>query len=193
MVLSKPQLPELIERMVALTALPPERFSSIYWGNRLAYDRGDLDGAQYWNLFGDMKAKLDELFQADGASWNGIVASMVEWSFQLKSQGLRLGLLSNIPAEVRDYVIARQSWMRDYDHCTFSCDVRRAKPEAEIYLECLRGLRVSAPEAIFIDDRPHNVAAALKLGLHAIVHRSEEETRQAVARLLARPGATIEG
>ncbi|MBL8228889.1 MAG: hypothetical protein JNL98_10445 [Bryobacterales bacterium] len=44
MVLSRPQLHEPLERMVALTGLHHEQFSAIYWENRLAYDRADLNG-----------------------------------------------------------------------------------------------------------------------------------------------------
>lgn len=185
MVLSKPQLHEPLERMIALTGLHQEQFSAIYWENRLPYDRADLNGEQYWSLFGDMQSKLDALYQADGESWNGIEQSMVDWSLQLKAQGLRIGLLSNIPTEVRDYVVAHQPWIGDYHHRTYSCDLNCAKPEPRIYLECVAGLGVTPQETIFIDDRPNNVAGAAKLGLHAILHNSETETRQAVANLLA--------
>lgn len=185
MVLSTPQLHEPLERMIALTGLHHEQFSVIYWENRLAYDRADLNGEQYWGLFGDMQSKFAELYQADGESWNGIEQSMVDWSFELKAKGLRVGLLSNIPTEVRDYVVAHQSWMQDYHYRTFSCDLNCAKPEAGIYLECVQGLGVTPQETIFIDDRPNNVAGAAKVGLHAILHTSEAETKQAVAALLA--------
>jgi putative hydrolase of the HAD superfamily len=185
MVLSKPQLAEPLQRMIALTGLHHEQFSAIYWENRLPYDRADLNGEQYWSLFGDMQSKLEALYQADGESWNGIEQSMVDWSLQLKAQGLRIGLLSNIPTEVRDYVVARQKWIKDYHHRTFSCDLKCAKPEPQIYLECVAGLGVTPQETIFIDDRPNNAAGAAKLGLHAVLHNSETETRQAVAALLA--------
>ncbi|MBL8228888.1 MAG: HAD-IA family hydrolase [Bryobacterales bacterium] len=132
-----------------------------------------------------MTAKLAELYEADGESWNGIEQSMVDWSFELKAKGLRVGLLSNIPTEVRDYVVSRQPWFNDYHHRTYSCDLNCVKPEPGIYLECVTGLGVTPEETIFIDDRPNNVAGAAKVGLHAILHTSEAETRRAVAALLA--------
>jgi HAD superfamily hydrolase (TIGR01509 family) len=56
--------------------------------------------------------------------------------------------------------------------------VRLIKPDAAIYQHTLRGLGVSASEALFLDDREINIQAARALGIHAIQFRSQEQLRK---------------
>ena len=55
-------------------------------------------------------------------------------------------------------------------------------------LHCLSGLGVKASEAVFLDDRPENVDAAKKLGIHAILFQTPEG---AAADLAAGYGLTV--
>jgi FMN phosphatase YigB (HAD superfamily) len=51
------------------------------------------------------------------------------------------------------------------------------KPDPAIYEHTLKGLDVSAAEALFLDDRIPNVEAARALGIHAIQFRSIAELK----------------
>jgi HAD superfamily hydrolase (TIGR01509 family) len=60
---------------------------------------------------------------------------------------------------------------------TFSGDVLLIKPEPAIYEHMLRGLGVTASEAMFLDDREVNVEAARALGINAIRFLSMTQLR----------------
>src|ERR1035438_9087426 len=69
-VISQPPDPAAIATMAGILELPVDRFRSLYASLRHAYDRGDLDGDEYWagiareagvNLSAFQVARLREL------------------------------------------------------------------------------------------------------------------------------------
>jgi HAD superfamily hydrolase (TIGR01509 family) len=50
-----------------------------------------------------------------------------------------------------------------------SYELHTLKPEPEYYAKVLRGLALSPPEVVFIDDRPENVAGASEAGMTGIL------------------------
>ena len=87
----------------------------------------------------------------------------------LRERGIKTAVLSNMPRDLREFLASPESWLPEFDHLTFSCDVRSSKPGAAIYEHCLEGLGVAAREAVFLDDREPNVTAARNLGMHALI------------------------
>ncbi|MBP7566393.1 MAG: HAD family phosphatase [Burkholderiaceae bacterium] len=81
---------------------------------------------------------------------------------------VKLYYLSNMPAPYARVLEARHDFIGWFDGGVFSGDVKRVKPQPEIYrlLADRHGLR--AHETLFIDDMPANVDAARALGWHAI-------------------------
>ncbi|HXL23644.1 MAG TPA: HAD-IA family hydrolase [Candidatus Dormibacteraeota bacterium] len=64
----------------------------------------------------------------------------------------------------------------------YSYRVGASKPNPLIYREALRGCKVKAQEAVFIDDVPAYVDAARQLGMQGVVYTAPE---QLVAQLAA--------
>jgi putative hydrolase of the HAD superfamily len=62
-----------------------------------------------------------------------------------------------------------------FDHVTLSYELRVTKPQAGIYEDAIRGLSVAPAEALFLDDRPENVAGAKAVGLQAELYVSWEQ------------------
>ncbi|MGH9455217.1 MAG: HAD family hydrolase [Candidatus Acidiferrales bacterium] len=182
-VLSQPQTTADAERLAALCGTEFSRFSELYWRSRLAYDRADLTAGDYWAAILEAagrtlsREQLRELIAIDGHSWARPNVAAIRWVEQLRKAGLRLAVLSNMPLEIRQYVISHCAWLSCFHHLTFSCDVGRVKPEAEIYQECLRSLDLPPEEILFLDDRPENVDAAMGLGIHGLVFDNTENTR----------------
>jgi putative hydrolase of the HAD superfamily len=174
-VLCDPQDPAEIAAMAAILNLPRDQFDEIYWRDRLAYDEAKLNPAEYWNDFGPVTpAQIEHLNQIDELSWTHPNPVMTDWARQLRKAGFRIGLLSNMPFTVRDAVLNCE-WLPEFDHRTFSCELRTSKPAPEIYEHCLRGLGVAAEDTLFLDDRPANVQGAEAAGMHAILFTSPEE------------------
>jgi putative hydrolase of the HAD superfamily len=76
---------------------------------------------------------------------------------------------------LREYLDASCGWLPEFDQKVFSCDVKCIKPDAQIYVECLKLLGVKPEQSLFIDDRAVNVEAAEKLGMHGYVFTTLDE------------------
>jgi putative hydrolase of the HAD superfamily len=176
-VLCEPQRPEDIAAMAVELALTSAQFGDVYWRDRASYDRADMDAGEYWSrvagrqLAQDQIARLTDL---DNKSWMHPRAATIPWVDAMRGHGLRTALLSNLPASLRDALESDAPWLPEFDVKTYSCTIRATKPDRQIYEHCVRGLDVKPAEAVFLDDRPENVAAAKRLGIHAILFETAE-------------------
>lgn len=173
-VLSQSQSAADVQTLANILDLPVDRFTELYWEFRVAYDEGSLDAAAYWSAVAQASARqlspeqIDALTQIDSRSWSHPAPVMPQWAMELRASGIRTGLLSNMPASVRDYIV-RCPWLPQFQTRVFSCDFGRCKPAPEIYRHCLDQLRASPSEALFLDDKEPNIRAAEALGLHSIL------------------------
>ena len=100
-----------------------------------------------------------------------------------RSAGLRTALLSN--SWGNDY--PRDGWDEMFDAVVISGEVGMRKPERRIYEHTLDLLGLPAGACVFVDDMPHNVAAAVELGMVGVVHSSYDQTRSELEVLFDRP------
>ena len=172
--------------MAKVLDMPEDTFLPIYWRYRLPYDEARLNADSYWNqVASDCKRavnaeQIHALTQHDVESWSHPSPVMVAWARQLRPAGMRTAVLSNMPLDIRVYLTDVARWLPEFDHMTFSCDVRLVKPKPEIYELCLNGLGLTASEVLFLDDRPENIEAARRLGMHAIEFTTPEEAMAAI-------------
>lgn len=182
-VLSYPPTQAEAERLAAFFGLSLEALPVLWEKNRGPYDRGDLSPEAYWSMLAQdagaeiLPGQLAEIRQLDVTMWSNVNCGMVDWAFQLRNSGMKLGLLSNMHPEMVAYARRQFSWINDFDFVTFSADVQLIKPDPAIYEHVLRGLGVRADEAIFLDDREINVQAARALGINAIHFQSMAQLR----------------
>jgi putative hydrolase of the HAD superfamily len=100
----------------------------------------------------------------------------------LRQQGIRCGLASN-----QDFVRARfmdeeLDYQRLFDDRFYSARLGYAKPDPAYFHAVLAALGTDPAQVLFIDDRPENVEAALRCGLHAAVHGPGDRLRDTLAR-----------
>lgn len=175
-------------RMAGLFKVDPASFRQLWARNRISYDRGDLSYEAYWAEIADetktklQAADLKVLSPWDVEMWARIDPTMVEWLERLHSSGIRTGLLSNMPNDMIRHVREQFRWLANFDHQTFSAEVRLAKPDAAIYHHSLKGLGVEASDALFVDDRAANVEGAQAIGLRAIRFQSVAQLRDDLGR-----------
>jgi putative hydrolase of the HAD superfamily len=100
---------------------------------------------------------------------SSIPASTLHVLRELRSRGARLGLVSNCDcSEISAW--ANSPLQGAFDAEVFSCHVGSAKPEPEIYLECLTRLGVAAAEAVFVGDGGSNeLRGAREVGMCSIL------------------------
>ncbi len=96
--------------------------------------------------------------------------------------GLRTALLSN--SWGNDY--PRDGWDEMFDAVVISGEVGMRKPEPRIYTHTLDLVGLPAAACVFVDDMPHNVAAAVGVGMVGVLHTSYEETRLELEALFGR-------
>jgi epoxide hydrolase-like predicted phosphatase len=118
---------------------------------------------------------------ADLTTYEGSMTSLVT---RARAAGVRTGLLSNSWGNDYD----RSDWHQMFDVVVISGEVGMRKPEPEIFELTLTRIGLPAAECVFIDDMPHNIAAAQRAGLAGIVHRSFDETTGALEALFPDAG-----
>jgi putative hydrolase of the HAD superfamily len=193
-VLSRPQPPAAVARLEALSGLPGEVLWPAYWGERVPYDRGVVDGAGYWAAVAARlgrqawpAATVAELVAADVASWSHVDPAMVAWAGALGRAGVATALLSNAPPELAAFIVERFAWVAGLDGRTFSCDLGAVKPEPAIYASCLAAIGVDPADTLLVDDRAANVAGAVEFGMRGHVFT----TRAALADALRGSGLPL--
>jgi HAD superfamily hydrolase (TIGR01509 family) len=96
----------------------------------------------------------------------------------------KVAILSNAWTEARD-VYNREYHIENFvDKVIISSEEKVAKPDPGIYKIALRSLNVCADQAIFIDDRPSNVAGASLVGMHSILFENNTATIAAIRQLI---------
>lgn len=171
------------EAMVRITGLPVERFETLYWSDRLAYDQGKVSGLQFWrNFVRDAGIHLDgssveELNLLDALHWTTQNPAMLAWQLELKKRGLLTGILSNMGDSVLASLEKHFDWLPRFDVLVWSFQLGLIKPDPAIYRHLLSKLGTRPEETLFIDDRHVNVEAARALGIRAMEFTTLEKLR----------------
>ncbi|MHB8273930.1 MAG: HAD family hydrolase [Dermatophilaceae bacterium] len=152
-------------------------------------ERGEIAVEEFEHLLSAALAQEGSTVQAQGligqmfadlAIYEDSMTSLVT---RAHAAGVRTALLSNSWGNAYD----RSDWHEMFDTVVISGEVGMRKPEREIFELALDRIGLPAAECVFVDDVPHNIAAAKEAGLVGIVHRTFEETASELAALF--PGA----
>jgi putative hydrolase of the HAD superfamily len=187
MVLTGPRDPESHAALLRITGLPRERFESLYWADRRAYDEGKLTGIAFWQKFlrdaglPQDRDTVEKLNHCDARMWTTENPAMVAWQRALKQRGLLTAILSNMGDDVLASVERAFDWIHRFDVLVWSYQFGAAKPDPAIYRHTLGKLGVQPEETLFIDDKLENIEAARALGMVAIQFSTVERLRQDLA------------
>lgn len=94
-----------------------------------------------------------------------------------------LATVNNESRALNEYRVAQFGLAELFDAFFSSCYLGLRKPDPKIYQTALDVLQRDPEEAVFIDDRAENVAAAAKLGIHAIQYRGSANLAEELGRL----------
>jgi putative hydrolase of the HAD superfamily len=131
-----------------------ESFYKLWETSRDTYDRGDVTAEEYWlKLAAQTNTSIDRrqieiLRQVEVEIWAHPDPDMLAWLSALYTAGYKTALLSNMPLDLMTHVRENFRWMGNFTFKTFSAEVRLVKPDPAIYEHTLRGLGVSADEAL---------------------------------------------
>ncbi len=194
MVLSTAQEPASLAALKQITRLDDQAFDEHYWRYRHRYDLGELNGRAFWeNISRDAgldltPVEIARLIEHDVVMWSTLNETMIRWVAAVQDAGLRTAILSNMGEELLQYMRQEFGWLGRFDHHTWSCELRIAKPDPAIYRYTCEKLGVRPEHALFLDDKPENIAAAEAVGLQAI----RFTTAEALGEELERRGLAAE-
>ena len=183
MVLAGTPDPAAHDTLLHITGLPLERFESLYWADRHAYDEGTLTGLAFWKKFLHQAglelppSTAEELNLCDARMWTTEDPVLLAWQEQLKQHGLLTGILSNMGDTVLANIEREFAWIHRFDALVWSFQLHMAKPDPAIYRYTLNELGIEPAEMLFLDDRAENVEAAQALGIQAIRYSTVEQLR----------------
>ncbi|HXK37251.1 MAG: hypothetical protein A2V67_16120 [Deltaproteobacteria bacterium RBG_13_61_14] len=179
-VLSYPEDPGRYDKMAAISGVDRRQMCRMYHALRPAYDRGEFKGTEYWRRIAALvgrtlsDAQVNQLIQEDTRNTTELNPQILSWVARLVETGFTAAILSNMTHDDMGR-IAQHRIRESLGYFTvqlFSSEIGLVKPEEAIYRRCLAALGVSPRQVLFLDDKRENVAAARKVGMHAVRFRS---------------------
>lgn len=138
-------------------------------------DYGEISAAQFWQKIADlMGVTLETCHQMVDADRHLNVELLQYIREDLRGR-YKIGLLSNACADIWAYVTPDIQEL--FDTLVISADIRRCKPDQEVYLEVCRRLEVSPEEAVFVDDRIENCIGAKQTGMQSLQYHTFTQLR----------------
>jgi len=154
----------------------------------LELDRGTMHETQLLRRLGVRTgrdaAELNALFQAVRESLQA-KPDTVALLEKLHARGVPLYCLSNISADIFEYLRQRHSFWGVFKGIVISGALQMIKPEPEIFHHLLQRYGLEARETVFVDDNAPNVEAARALGIHPVWFKNAGQCEAELEALLA--------
>lgn len=146
-----------------------------YWE---LFDRGLLSEADYLEqVKPELPEHLHTAVEKLSEEWVSLcpaIPGMEKIVSELKNAGKKLYLLSNFNKRLR-YEQHYISALRYFDALVISGELKKAKPDKEIYEYLLSTYQLNPEECIFIDDRLDNIAMGESLGIRGYLFDGNAE------------------
>ncbi len=195
-VISEPQDSRCYARMASLSGLTEDFFKEAFWRYRPDYDRGAIRGLEMYRRVlesgglalergwdrSEVERLAARLLDEDLMSWSRVSRAVTEWALSIRSSGVALGILSNMPFDFLERYGDSIELFAKADAAVFSCDVGMVKPEPAIYRELSRKLSLEPGEIAFFDDIAANVESARAAGIRAFLWTGLDRAREDFAR-----------
>lgn len=171
-------------KLERLTGLPEKMLAELNRKYRGEWDRGTYDGTEYYRfILSDIGVFLDDeslrqIAQADMEGWKHINTATVQLMEEVKTAGLTVGILSNMPRDFLAWARGAIPVFRKADVGIFSSDYHTIKPEKAIYEKLREQLDCDYSEIVFFDDIADNISMAQELGMQAFVWEGPNAARK---------------
>ena len=180
-----------LQEFAALVGVTEPPFFELYSNTRDDYDCGRVDCHQHWQRFADAAGisltpdQVRQILQFENSMWLRSNPKALELAGEIRSQGVRTAILSNMPPDLLTEVRKKFDWLDNFAVQIWSCEHGVIKPDPAIYHLCLQQLECEPQRVLFFDDRSRNVQAARQIGMEAHVFESAEQAAVIVRQGLA--------
>lgn len=106
-----------------------------------------------------------------------------DWIKDFKKHGYQVYILSNYSSYTYEKTREALKCTELADGRLFSYEVKQVKPEPEFYQTLLDRYQLVPEECVFIDDKPENIAGAIRLGIHGIQFQTLEQVQSNLREL----------
>jgi putative hydrolase of the HAD superfamily len=188
-VICLPPGPEVMEKLAGMAGLPQAEFEPLVWKLRDAYDRGTINGGEYFRRVlaaAGVRAEdatVEAMYRVDLESWTVMNRETITLMEDIKASGTTLGILSNMP---HDFLLMARERFPVFSLPQvgiFSCETGSIKPEPAIYEALIAALHCVPGEIVFFDDMRVNVEGAAALGIRAFVWEDPGTARNLLRQL----------
>jgi putative hydrolase of the HAD superfamily len=175
-----------IADFATLVGISEPPFFELYSNTRDEYDCGRHDCHQHWQRFASVAGisldadQIAHIVAHENRLWTRANSGALELAREIKSRGMRVAILSNMPPDLLRDLRANFAWLDEFEVQIWSCEHGVIKPDPVIYQLCLKALGCAPERVLFFDDRPRNVDGARKAGIDARVFESAEQAREIV-------------
>jgi HAD superfamily hydrolase (TIGR01509 family) len=140
-------------------------------------DYGFIDRTEYDEAVADLTGMDIATFQ--DKYWNGRARNQaaLDWAQQLRDQGYKVGLLSNISTWRMNDFFTSDELNSMFDEVVLSGEVGLIKPSPEIFELTAAKLGVKPEDCIMIDDILENVDGAQAIGMKTILFGDTNQAR----------------
>ena len=164
-------------------------FGNPSWGE---YDLGNLSEDTILNLLIASDPELEDDIRDIARDLSRMILPVdfaIPWIKDLKARGYMVYYLSNYSEKaIRDTKDKALSFLPYLDGGIMSCFVHSNKPDTGIYNALLEKYDLKPEECVFLDDTPHNLVTAEKLGFYTIEVRKHRQAAGDLEELLAAHG-----
>jgi len=127
------------------------------------------------------------LIEAFHARWSETLGEAIDGTVEILRElldaGVRVIALSNWAADTFPQALERFAFLGWFEGIVISGEVGVGKPDPRIFEALLTRFGLDAADAVFVDDSPANVAAAARLGFHALPFSSPDDFRAELVAL----------
>jgi putative hydrolase of the HAD superfamily len=116
----------------------------------------------------EISQKTRERYQ-DKMSHLQLREGVLDYLQTAKNLGLKIGLASSSSRRWVEGFLERFGIKEFFDVIKTSDDVKRVKPDPELYLRVIQDLGVEGHEALAFEDSKNGLTAAIKAGLHCVI------------------------
>lgn len=87
---------------------------------------------------------------------------------RFKEMGIRMGVCSNSVKNSIEIMLEKSNLLHYFDFILSNQDVKRPKPDPEIYLKAIASLKLLPTECLIVEDNDHGIQSARASGAHVL-------------------------